>query len=72
MINDCYVCGSKMEIDCGGCVEICGYDWQEITISCTNDKCHVELTLSADFFYFKNNCSDDMVNLWNNLGKLNH
>lgn len=58
-----------MEIEYGGCTEIYGYAYQDIVISCTNEKCFAQLSLSADFQYLKNNCGIELSTLWNSLGK---
>lgn len=68
-LNNCYVCGSKMEVDYGGTSECGGYDWQTLYISCTNKNCFVEISFQCDFDYTKGYVADDFVALWNSLTK---
>ncbi len=68
-MKNCYVCGSKMKIDFSGTSEIGGFDYQTVTIECTNEDCVTEISLTADFSYLKDYCGDKLIEFWNGLEK---
>lgn len=68
-MNNCYMCGSKMQIDFSACSEVHGFAFQDITIECENEKCFAQVILTADYSYVRNCCGDELIKFWDSLQK---
>lgn len=70
-LKPCPQCGSIAQVDCTGTLECYGWDWQTLYVGCTgnlNEKCGMELSLHADFFYVDYRTAENtLVALWNTL-----
>ena len=70
-LNLCPMCGSPAEISSSGVLECYGWEWQTITIECTdtsNQHCGMGITVQADQSNL-NNAWQATINFWNKITK---
>lgn len=65
--NNCPMCGSPAQIDSTAVAESY-YDWQTITIECTDitNKCGMHIEIQADMHY-ANDSWNKLIELWNSF-----
>lgn len=63
---DCPMCASTVEMNATATLE--GYyDWQTCYIRCPNEKCGMELNLTADFWHLADDSWGTLRECWNRL-----
>lgn len=68
-LNPCPMCGSHAKMDSTGTLECYGWDWQTITVECTDSNhrnCNMSISMQADFHYTLD-AWDKLEELWNSF-----
>ena len=70
-LNNCPMCGSPAVLDSTGVFECYGWDWQTLSIECTDvmgKHCGMSIEIRADFYHMKDS-EVKITKLWNELGE---
>lgn len=65
----CPMCGSPATIDSTGSAECYGWEWQTITVACTDTMhkhCGMEVSIQADHHYLADSWQK-IIELWNSI-----
>ena len=66
-IKTCPMCGSNAELYFSAALECYGQEWHINSITCTNEKCGMTISLTMDPWYTKANTTNLLVETWNKL-----